>query len=214
MTRPSMVTPTCCDQRGLTLMEMLVTLVIVSFIAGVLSQALSQIARIERMLEQGSLPQMNDSLRLEWLRTTLEATVPLNKDVPDAFEGSTTRLHGLSAAAIAWPESTLRPYAVELGYDMARRRGTLSLVLGPARLLDRPQRLELLEWDGPPGSIAYVDEQGAAHDRWPGAKFTPGQRVLPVAVMVRTGDRDHRVLVAGLRSSGKPARSRREIEAL
>ena len=47
--------PSSLPTRGLTLLEMLVTLVIVALVAAILGQALGQLARIERLLESGQL---------------------------------------------------------------------------------------------------------------------------------------------------------------
>ena len=61
---------------GLTLMEMLVTLVILAMVAGILGQALGQLARIERLLEAGQLRSAVVSLRAEWVRGALAALIP------------------------------------------------------------------------------------------------------------------------------------------
>ena len=53
-------------QQGLTLLEVLVTLVIMGLVAGIVSQALFQVARIEQRLAGTQLLAMNETLRLEW----------------------------------------------------------------------------------------------------------------------------------------------------
>lgn len=175
--------------RGLTLLEMLVTLVIVSFVVAILSQALSQLARIERLLESGQLRSTVVALRAEWVRGALAGLLP-GTTQSEWLLGSDRELTGMSADVPLWPAPGLARLHLRLRSD--DRLGTTAL-----ELLPEPgaggEPVVLLQWPGRDGRFLYLDAQDRWVDRWPALSTTTttvapnGVPVLPRALALDTG---------------------------
>jgi hypothetical protein len=200
--------------RGLTLMETLVTLVVVSLTTILLSQALAQSARLERMLAGNSIQAQGEALRLDWLRQAIESLVALDPSQPDSMRGEPLRLNGRSTQLPGWPLSTAGPFAVESRYDSAARRGELILWLGPDSSASTPERVVLLEWQGSPGRIQYLGSEGAWADSWPPVSMSADSPRLPRAVAIRTGSRHHPLIVSAPFAGGQALITRSQIEKL
>ncbi len=203
---------------GFTLLEMLVTLTLVSFASVLVFQALSQVARVERTLEGTQLELQTAAVRVEWVRAALESVVPLPEDDPYAFRGTSASLAGLAAEVPGWPAATTGTFRLSLEHDDARALGRLVLTPESAVVAGLASaRLVVLEWEGPPGEIRYLSASGEWADRWPVASVRLAQGpepLLPRVVSIRTGSRAWPVLVVAIRSSGIPRPSRRQLEQL
>jgi prepilin-type N-terminal cleavage/methylation domain-containing protein len=216
------MTWSCCSSgvsrarlnHGVTLMEMLVTLVVVSLTTVLLSQALAQSARVERMLSARSIATQGEALRLDWLRQTIESTVALDRSQPDSMRGDAQRLEGRSTQLPGWPFSTTGPFAAELRYDTPARTGELILWLGLGPPASAQQRIVLLEWQGSPGRIQYLGSEGAWADSWPPVSMPPEAPRLPRAVMIRTGSQRQPLIVIAPLSGGQALVTRSQIEKL
>jgi prepilin-type N-terminal cleavage/methylation domain-containing protein len=208
-------------RRGFTLLEMLVTLVVVGLVAGVLSQALFQLSRIERLMSGGQLQSMAEALRVEWVRTALAALQPGEAGGAERFAGAERELRGLSAAAPRFPGPTLAGLHLSLRFnpeagvtelllaDSAKQGGAV----GPGG--DAGVAAVLLSWPGPQGRFRYQDAKGAWHASWPppqtGAVPPPG---LPSMIMLETGHETFAQVLAAPLSVDLGAPSRRTFEQL
>lgn len=197
----------CRRARGLTLLEMLVSLVIMGFVAALLSQALWQLARAERLLQAGQLGSLNESLRIEWLRSAIEALQPLPASNALALRGSSRELAGLSLAAPQWPLAGTRPMRLELRYTPDTDTSTMLLAVA-----DEPAQ-PLLAWPGRSGRFRFLDHQGRWQDEWPARSLGTALR-LPAAIAIETGlERAPLIFAAPLASpQGQP--SRQELQGL
>ena len=198
-------------QQGLTLLEVLVTLVIMGLVAGIVSQALFQVARIEQRLAGTQLLAMNETLRLEWVRSALEGLLPGDEGSADRLAGDDRGLQGLSAETPGFPVPGLARIRLSLEYDAARQ--STALWLRPLQTEAAPAAQPLLRWPGRVGSLQYLDTQGAWHDQWP-----PGppakQPALPRAIRLETGLDGTPTVLAVTRASVSPLISRRTLERL
>lgn len=202
--------------RGTTLLEVLVTLVIVSLVAGVATQALTQLARIEQLMSGAQLSSMADSVRLEWVRAALEGLMPDDR-LEDALKlgGDAHRLDGRSAAVPQWPAPGISELHLKLVYDDAQDQTRLDMTPeAPAGTLAQP--VTLLRWAGREGRFRYLDAKGDWHDEWPvmGAGSTGALPLLPAAIALETGLPDAHVIVAALRLSSLPVPTRRQMELM
>jgi prepilin-type N-terminal cleavage/methylation domain-containing protein len=206
--------PSAGRPYGVTLLEMLVTLVVISLVTVLLSQALAQSARVERMLVGKSLAAQSEALRLDWLRQTIESVVPLDSSQADSMRGDAQLLEGRSTQLPGWPLSTAGPFAVELRYDDAAFSGALVLWLESRALASAHHRVVLLEWQGPPGRIQYLNPEGAWVDTWPPISLPADAPRLPQVVAVQTGSKEQPLIVAAPFAGGQALVTRSQIEKL
>lgn len=196
--------------KGFTLIEMLVTLAIVALVTGILAQAMSQLARIETLLEQGQLQGLGQAVRGEWVRDALVSLLPGEPGSDERFQGSSTELQGLSAEVPRWPTPGLATLRLRLHYDAAAGATALQ-VIGNAVGQDNAQVTALMTWPGRTGRFRYLDESGEWQDAWPplSLKTAPA---LPLAVLLETGLPEMRVLLAAPQASKVPMPSLSQLE--
>ena len=198
--------------RGFTLLEMLVTLLVVSLIAGVMGQALAQLARIEQLLAGAQLRSVASSLRAEWLRSAIESLLPGGRDSDERMSGSERELRGLSADVPQLPAPGLTPLHLRLVFQDGTGLSELQL-RSPAEDPSSPSWVVLLAWPGREGRFRYLDRKQQWQDQWPPA---PGlaDDALPLAIALETGLPEARVLMASPRASASPLPTRRQFESL
>ena len=200
--------------HGFTLLEMLVTLVVVSMVAGLLGQALFQLSRIERLLEGGQLSSMANAVRANWIRSALEALLPGEPDSRERLTGSERELEGLSADVPMLPAPGLAQLHLRLAFDATAGATQLQLLDSFAtQALGASAPVVLLSWPGREGRFRYLDDAGVWQDNWPVA-LKAGVAGLPRAILVETGLPTLPALVAAPRASQTPALTRRQVEAL
>ena len=205
--------------RGLTLIEMLVTLVIVAMVAAILGQALAQLARIERLLESGQLRSASAALRAEWVRDALTALLPA-QDSSEQLRGSARELDGSTSIYPQLQASGQTRLRLRLLTDAQGQQTRLELLppdgAGTAPVL-------LLSWPGRDGRLRYLDAQGRWHDEWPVigvagiaavavAGMVPDIPRLPQAIALETGSASLGTLLAqpALSSLSLPSRKQQE----
>lgn len=205
--------PTCRD-HGFTLLEMLVTLVVVSLVAGLLGQALFQLSRIERLLEGGRLSSMADAVRANWVRSAIESLLPGEEGSSERLLGSERELEGLSADVPMLPAPGLAKLHLRLEFNAAAGATQLQLLESFASQgKDASEPVVLLSWPGREGRFRYLDDTGVWQDNWP-LPFKSSASGLPRAILLETGLPTLPALVAVTRASPVPALSRRQVESL
>jgi prepilin-type N-terminal cleavage/methylation domain-containing protein len=199
---------------GFTLLEMLVTLVVVSLVAGVLSQALFQLSRVERLLEGGQLSGMADSVRADWIRSAIESLLPGEVGGSERLRGSERELQGLSADVPMLPAPGLAALHLRLEFDEALGMTQLQLLQTPASQVGEAREpLVLLSWPGREGRFRYLDDTGTWQENWP-LPSNPRGAGLPRAISVETGLAAMPFLVAATRASPMGLLTRRQVESL
>lgn len=160
--------------RGFTLVEMLVTLVLVSLVGSLLWQALATVARLESALARTRALGDDDALRRVWAEQALAGIMTGATGDPVDFRGSADGLSGYSTMP-PWP-GTMGPELTTLALANAGESAQRLMARRPG---DAPE-LELWRWPGRDGRFDYLDADGRWHARWPPA---PGrQPSLPRAV--------------------------------
>ena len=199
---------------GFTLLEMLVTLAVVSLVAGVLGQALFQLARIERLLEGGQLSSMADAVRANWVRSAIEFLLPGEEGSSERLVGSERELEGLSADVPMLPAPGLAKLHLRLEFDAAAGATQLQL-LDSAAFLGKEANapVVLLSWPGREGRFRYLDDAGVWHENWP-LPLKSSAAGLPRAILLETGLPALPAVVAATRASPVPMLSRRQVETL
>lgn len=197
-------------RRGFTLLEMLVTMVLVSLLAALLGQAMFQLGRIERLLAGTQLDGLAQSVRVSWVRALIDGTVPGHLGSTDRFKATERRISGLSVAVPDFPDSTAERYELAL---LTSSDGTKSrLVLIRQRAEGHTAVMTLLEWPGREGRFRFLAEDDQWLTQWP-----PDQAqapVLPLAVSIETGLEGYRTLIVAPRARDDPLQPRRVVEQL
>ncbi len=157
--------------RGFTLVEMIVTLTLMAMIATVLWQAMSQIARVERLLQRSGVDGQLDLVRREWLRSLVQAALVEQIGAPRQFVGDGQQLRLASSETLALPGSAIGQ-VVQLRFvaDAATRQQKLTIFDAKAEAtiaLQQATPVELLSWTGAEGRFRYLDGEGVWQDQWP-----------------------------------------------
>ncbi len=171
---------TLARQSGLTLIELLVTVVILSFTVALMSGAFGQIAQMLRISTEhsnGFLGRWNQSRALH----DMVANMVIDPNLEQPFTGRPEQLDMVTLAIPNGPPGVPRPARLLLksaegqeGTDLlldasAPRGGSAAL-----RLTRFPGRLE----------FRYVDRQGEEHLQWPPLGLT-ANRPMPSGVVLR-----------------------------
>lgn len=155
--------------RGFTLVEMLVTLTLMSMIAAVLWQAMQQVARVERLLQRSGASSQLELVRREWVRSLIRAALEEQVGAPRQFVGDAQNLRLVSSESVALQGLAGRPVQLRIEADTRGDRQRLLLVPvpdGDARV-DEPVPVELLSWQGSDARFRYLSPTGAWSDVWP-----------------------------------------------
>lgn len=137
-------------------------LVIVSLLMTVLTQALWLGLDALRRSRVDLSAQAVETMRLAWYREATAGLQPEYLDGPHPFRGESRRFSGLSTGAPVAHLGATQAVDVELGYDAAADRTSLTL-----RTATAGSPTTLLSWPGRDGEFQYVDDDGRSYERWP-----------------------------------------------
>lgn len=173
MKTPALLPQHRLSQRGFTLMEMLVTLALMSMISALLWQGLQQVLRVERLLERSGVDGQLEVVRREWLRGVIQSSLVEQTGAARQLQGDVQQLTVASAEALNLPGMSAAKLLIRLESDAASGRQRLLLTEAPAadaftqgaRAPAAP--VELLTWQGKPGAIRFQDDAGQWFDQWP-----------------------------------------------
>lgn len=192
-------------QRGFTLVEVLVVIVITALVSGLMFQALAYVSRLQERFGEQALRGQEGAMRVDWYRQILQG---LQSDYPDSkrkFQGRGDHLEGQSISgldpslgALAWVELDIRQLSSGNG-------GALVLKVNE-------QQTELLKWGGAgPARFEYLDDAGEASEVWPPSGSTEeknGRVQLPVAILLTVPDGPSTKVIAATPRSSREQRQR------
>lgn len=198
--------------RGLSLIETLITLVIVSAIVTLLAQALHQLRRVESLLSGGRLETAIEQVRVAWLVEALEGVTAVPLDSLQRFRGDAQRLQTSTIAVPGYPAA--RPGWMTLSLRKDASAASVALEMTPAHAeSSAATATALLTWPGEAGRFHYRDTQGRWHERWPTSESPGVFEQLPSAIVIETGLEGARVLIVPVRSSNVAPPSRAQVMA-
>lgn len=197
-------------QHGLTLLELLVTLVIASAAMTVLAQAVWQVYRIEAALADERMRGQTLLLRTEWIRHALNGLQAGDNAGRGRLRGNERELSGTTSSPIGNEAGGYGELVLRLRFDIAAGSTVLEHVRRDAPLRETAQ--VLLRWPGDQGRFVYLRRDGSQERQWPPALGV--QERLPVAIVVETGLSGRATLVAAPPAVDRIQPSRREIEQL
>lgn len=148
--------PRSARQRGLTLLEMMVVLLIAGMAVALGFQSLGQWRRANAAISGISGAIQQTTLTESWLTDSLRGLIP----VPEAtFDGDADKLQGVTTL----PVQSHQGGATDIEWSLRSEAGLQHLLLkeGSERSLDLPL-------PGVRGArFAYMDEEGKLHAQWP-----------------------------------------------
>ncbi|MGZ8218729.1 prepilin-type N-terminal cleavage/methylation domain-containing protein [Methylomagnum sp.] len=170
-------------QRGFTLLEMLVVLVLTGLIAGILFQGLGQVFRLQNHFGVELDNMRQNAMFADWFRQVIEGVQPDYPDGKHKFTGSERRIAGLTTNPLKGMPGALAPFVLELRFDA--RTGETQLMYGEGEAATA-----LFGWPGDKGRFVFLDADQVEHDRWPPPM---SNKPMPRPVAVRLdGERDGR----------------------
>lgn len=161
--------------RGLTLVELLVTLVLVSMLGTLLVQSVGFFAARYETVQRIGRDAASAGLRQQWFAASVEGLAPEGV-AARRFEGAATAFQGTTLA----PLEADAGLPVTVRWSIAAEPGGAQVV-GYAEDGGRRRRV-LAQADAL--AFQYADASGAWHDRWPppaSAEWTPSQVRLAAA---------------------------------
>lgn len=148
--------PRSARQRGLTLLEMMVVLLIAGMAVALGFQSLGQWRRANAAISSISGAIQQTTLTESWLTDSLRGLIP----VPEAaFDGDADKLQGVTTL----PVQSHQGGATDIEWSLRSEAGLQHLLLkeGSERSLDLPL-------PGVRGArFAYMDDEGKLHAQWP-----------------------------------------------
>lgn len=183
---------------GFTLVEMLVTLVIVGLVSALLWQTLGQVAQIETRLADGNALVERDALRRAWVQQALAGIATDSASEPALPLRGDAQTLSLLTTMPPWPAAaglervTLRLRATEPGAARDAAHITLWAERGTDdnTLADRQSRtapLALWSWTGR-ARFEYLGRDGRWLPQWPPPLTQPGEIPMRLPLAVRIVD--------------------------
>lgn len=168
--------------RGFTLIEVLVVLVITALVSTLLFQALAQVYRLHERFGEQLAQSRAGAMRVDWYRQVLQGLQTDYADGKQRFVGDARHLAGLSATPLTESGGAPQWLTLEVAADTS--------VGGELRYSYGSRSTALLQWSSPGrAEFAYLDDAGAEHAVWP-PQASGVWPQLPAAVLFRWPKRE------------------------
>ena len=168
-------------QRGFTLVEMLVVLILAGLICAILFQGLDQAFRLQSRAGDEMDKTRRQAMLSDWFRQAIEGAQPDYEDGKHKFQATGRRISALTTSPLDAAPGGLAAFTLALEFD--NRRGETLLRYGEGE--DAPV---LMAWAGDHGRFVFLDADHAEHDAWP-PPLAKKPAQLPLAVRLE-GRRD------------------------
>ena len=177
-------------QRGFTLLEILVVLVLTGLISGILLQGLQQVFFLQRHFGVETFQSQQGLMRTEWFRGCINGLIPDHDDGTRKFRGTGRRLTGITTTPLVALDGVVMSFELRLEFNPVT--GETGVLYGSDN--DAPL---ILSWLGANGRFSYQDRDGVAHEEWPpflGKKWPQ----LPAAILLDTGVGSERQMIVAV----------------
>lgn len=166
-------------QRGFTLLEVIVVLMISSLIATILIQSLSLVLNT-RIRVMDSLTQIEtEGLQTSIITTPLRGLLPDHKGELGVFAGNSKQLKGLTLSPLHGTTGAPTPFAMTLVHKIGDDETALNY------FENGYEPVELASWPGNVGEFSYVGRKGVWRNRWPATLPTDAEKMLQVPRTIR-----------------------------
>ncbi len=167
------------DPQGFTLVEVLVTLVLLSMVAAVAFGSLRQVLEARDRLWPYLDRSQETTLVSGWFRQTVQATIADYDDGKHRFAGTASEVSGLTASPLVGPAGTPTAFRWAMKYDAARDLTTLEYEESPK------QALRIAAWAGRDGAFAYFAGEPKWQPAWPPSDSDQGKSIPQLPQLVR-----------------------------
>jgi general secretion pathway protein J len=193
-------------QRGFTVIEMLVVLVLTAILVSIMFEGLGRVADLRVRLARHLDGALDESIVGSWFRGSIASMTPDLAGAPDAFRGSATEMSGLTLKPVELPAGAATAFA----WQVHSERGTTRLSYRGAD----GQWREIAAWAGTEARFFYAGPSGEWRGDWPpplsGASAPLGQIVardqpqLPRFVRLDSGGGEGRSIAASVLGTTMP----------
>lgn len=166
-------------QRGFTLVEVLVTLVLLSMVAAVAFGSLRQVLEARDRLRPYLDRSQETTLVAGWFRQTVQGLMADYEEGKHRFAGTANEISGLTASPLVGPAGTPTPFRWAMRYDPTRDLTALEYEESPK------QTLHIAEWSGRAGAFAYYTAEQKWQSGWPPGDSDQGKSIPQLPQLVR-----------------------------
>lgn len=167
------------NQRGFTLLEMLVVLIISSFVSVLLMQGLGFILQLQgRFVEQ--LEDLQEgALQEYWFRSTVSSTLADYKDIEPnhVFQGDSTHFSGLTVAGLDADAGVPTEFSWTLNH-------VADTVVLQYQQTSNEVAWQVAQWQGNEGEFRYLTRDGQWFEQWPPKTLGVEAPQLPRAILL------------------------------
>jgi prepilin-type N-terminal cleavage/methylation domain-containing protein len=168
-------------QTGFTLVEVLVTLVLLSMVAAIVFGSLGQVldarARLRPYLDKSE----ETALVASWFRQTVQALIADYDTGKNRFAASANVFSGLTASPLLGPAGTPTAFTWALNYDPASDLTVLEYREKPSNTV------EVARWSGKDAVFSYYSQDGEWRRVWPPTDLDASTTVMQLPQLVRLG---------------------------
>jgi prepilin-type N-terminal cleavage/methylation domain-containing protein len=164
---------------GFTLVEVLVTLVLLSMVAAVAFGSLRQVLEARDRLRPYLDRSQETTLVAGWFRQTIQALIADYDQGRHRFSGTAREISGLTTSPLVGPAGTPTAFRWAISYDPTRDLTTLGYEERPG------QTLRIAEWAGQAGAFAYYAGEQKWQPAWPPSATDQGKSISQLPSLVR-----------------------------
>jgi prepilin-type N-terminal cleavage/methylation domain-containing protein len=168
-----------CEPWGFTLVEVLVTLVLLSMVAAVVFGSLRQVLEARDRLRPYLDRSRETTLVSGWFRQTVQASIADYNQGKHRFVGTASAVSGLTASPLVGPAGTPTPFRWVMRYDPTRDLTALEYEESPK------QTLRIAAWAGREGAFAYYAGEQIWQPAWPPSDPDQGKSIPQLPQLVR-----------------------------
>jgi prepilin-type N-terminal cleavage/methylation domain-containing protein len=189
------------EQSGFTLVEVLVTLVLLGMVAAILFGSLKQVIEARTRLRPYLDQSEQTTMVAGWFRQTVQGLMADYDTGPRRFAATPKDFSGLTVSPLVGPPGTPTEFHWSLHYDSANDLTILQYEEA------RVKTIRIVDWPGAEDSFSYYGQDQERHTRWVPPEKAESQTIPQLPRLVRLGGlpRDQfPVIVAAPRGSPSP----------
>ncbi|MGA7265179.1 MAG: type II secretion system protein [Stellaceae bacterium] len=168
-------------QTGFTLVEVLITLVLLSMVAAIVFGSLGQVVNTRARLRPYLDKSEQTALVAGWFRQTIQALITDYDTGKNRFAASAMTFSGLTASPLLGPAGTPTAFAWALNYNAA-------LDLTSLEYREKPHdTIEIARWSGKDAVFSYYGQDQEWRHVWPPDDLDTSTTAMQLPQLVRLG---------------------------